>query len=72
MRLLLIPLFAALAFPNVLHSSHLDNQKELVVTSESTKESIELAKYLKTNGVIKYPAGGCMRGTQEITYIFNH
>ena len=59
MRLLLIPLFAALAFPNVLHSSHLDNQKELVVTSESTKESIELAKYLKTNGVIKYSAYWC-------------
>ena len=44
---------------NVVHSSHLYNHKELIVTSESTKESIELAKYLKENGVVKYSAYWC-------------
>ncbi len=59
MKRLLILLFAALALPNTLHSSHLENQKKLIVTSESTKESIKLAKYLKINGVIKYSAYWC-------------
>jgi len=44
MKRLLISLLAFLTLPNVVHSSHLYNQKELIVTSESTKESIELAK----------------------------
>ena len=56
MKRLLIPLLAFLSFPNVVHSSHLSNQRELIVTSESTNESIELAKYLKENGVVKYSA----------------
>tara|TARA_B100000945_G_scaffold193032_1_gene154942 strand:- start:381 stop:770 length:390 start_codon:yes stop_codon:yes gene_type:complete len=59
MKRLLIPLLAFLTFPNVVHSSHLNNQRELIVTSESTKESIELAKYLKDNGVVKYSAYWC-------------
>ena len=59
MKHLLIPLFAVLALPNAVHCSHLHNQKELIVTSESTKESIELAKYLKDNGVVKYSAYWC-------------
>ena len=56
MKRLLISLFAFITLPNVVHSSHLYNQKELIVTSESTKESIELAKYLNDNGVVKYSA----------------
>ena len=59
MKRLLIPLFAFLALPTAINSSHLNNQKELVVTSESTKESIEFAKYLKENGVVKYSAYWC-------------
>ena len=59
MKRLLIPLLAFLALPNAIHSSHLNNQKELIVASESTKESIELAKYLNENGVVKYSAYGC-------------
>jgi len=59
MKLLLIPLFAVLSLQNTAHSSHLTNQNELIVTSESTKESIALAKYLKNNGVIKYSAYWC-------------
>ena len=59
MKLLLIWIFAVLSLPNAIHSSHLYNQKELVVTSESTKESIELAKYLNDNGVVKYSAYWC-------------
>ena len=55
MKRLLIPLFL-LTLPSVVHSSHINNQRELIVTSESTKESIELAKYLKNNGVVKYSA----------------
>ena len=59
MKHLLIPLFAVLAIPNAVYCSHLHNQKELIVTSESTKESIEFAKYLKDNGVVKYSAYWC-------------
>ena len=59
MKLLLIPLFAVLSLQNTAHSSHLTNQNELIVTSQSTKESIALAKYLKNNGVIKYSAYWC-------------
>ena len=59
MKLLLIPLFAFLTLPNAVLSDHLYNQKELIVSSESTKESIELAKYLNDKGVIKYSAYWC-------------
>ena len=59
MKRLLIPLLAFLTLPNVSHSSHFYNQKELIVTSESTKESIELAKYLNYKGVVKYSAYWC-------------
>ena len=59
MKRLLIPLLAFLTLPNAVHSSHLYNQKELIVTSESTEESIKLAKYLKDNGVVKYSAYWC-------------
>ena len=48
-----------LTIPNVLHSNHLYKQRELIVTSESTKESIEFAKCLKDNGVVKYSAYWC-------------
>ena len=59
MKRLLFPLLALLTSPNVVHSSHLDDQKKLIVSSESTKESIELAKYLNDNGVVKYSAYWC-------------
>ena len=59
MKRLLIQLLAFITLPNFIHSSHLYNQKKLIVTSESTKESIELAKYLKDNGVVKYSAYWC-------------
>ena len=55
----LIVLLAFLALPNVLNSSHLYNQKQLIVTSESSIESIKFAKYLKDKGVIKYSAYWC-------------
>ncbi len=54
-----MPLLASLTLPSVMHSSHLNNQRELIVTSESTRESIELAKYLKDNGGVKYSAYWC-------------
>ena len=59
MKRLLIPLFAFLTLPNAVLSNHLYNQRELIVTSESTKESIELAKYLNEKGVVKYSAYWC-------------
>ena len=59
MKRFLIPLFVALAFPTALNSSHLKNQKKFIVTSESTKESIEFAKFLKNNGIVKYSAYWC-------------
>ena len=34
-------------------------QRELIVSSESTKETIKFAKYLKDIGVIKYSAYWC-------------
>ena len=59
MKGFLIQLIAILALPSAVSSSHLNNQKELIVTSESTKESIEFAKYLYENGVVKYSAYWC-------------
>ena len=59
MKHLLIPLLVFLPFSNVVNSSHFNNQRELIVTSESTRESIKLAKYLKDKGVVKYSAYWC-------------
>jgi hypothetical protein len=59
MNLILIQLFAVLALPTAVNSSHLNNQKELIVTSESTIESIAFAKFLSENGVVKYSAYWC-------------
>ena len=59
MKRLLFPLLVLITLPSVVNSSHLNNQRELIVTSDSTMESIELAKYLKNNGVVKYSAYWC-------------
>ena len=59
MKYLLILLFVILSSPNALFSSHLYIPRELKVTSESTKETIKFAKYLKDSGVIKYSAYWC-------------
>ena len=59
MKRLLIAIFSLLTLPNAVNTSHLNNQKELIVTSESTKESIDFAKYLKDYGVVKYSAYWC-------------
>jgi hypothetical protein len=59
MKRLLILLLAFLTLPNATISNHLYNQRELIVTSESTKKSIELAKYLNDKGVVKYSAYWC-------------
>ena len=59
MKRSLILLFVILTSPNALFSSHLYIPRELKVTSESTKETIKFAKYLKDSGVIKYSAYWC-------------
>ena len=59
MKRLLIPLLFLFTLPSVLYGFHLNDQKELTVTSESTRQSIELAKYLNDNGVVKYSAYWC-------------
>ena len=65
MKLLFIPLIAFLSLQNNVYGSHLSNQKELKVTSESTSESISFAKYLKNKGVIKYSAYWCPNCLQQ-------
>ena len=59
MKRLLLPLLTALVFSTPVNGEHLKGPKELTVTSESTKESIALAKYLKNKGVVKYSAYWC-------------
>ena len=59
MKRLLFPLLTALLLPTAVNGEHLKGPKELIVTSESTKKSIALAKYLKDNGVVKYSAYWC-------------
>ena len=59
MKRLLILLLVILTSPNALFSSHLYSPRELIVTSESTNETIKFAKYLKDSGVIKYSAYWC-------------
>ena len=59
MKRLITSLFAVLALPATVNSSHLNNQRELIVTSKSSKESIAFAKYLKDNDVVKYSAYWC-------------
>ena len=54
MKRLLIPLLVLLILQSVVNSSHLNNHRELTVTSESTWELIELVKYPKDKGVVKY------------------
>ena len=59
MKLLIITLFTLLALPSDINSSHLYNQNEIIISWESTKESISFAKYHKENGVVKYSAYWC-------------
>ncbi len=59
MKRLLISLLTLLTLPSAVNSTHLYYRKELIVTSESTEESIELAKYLNDIGVVKYSAYWC-------------
>ncbi len=59
MKRLLIPLLVLLTLPSVVNCSHLNNQRELLITLEGTKESIELANYLIDNGIVKYSAYWC-------------
>jgi len=54
MKRLLISLLTLLILPNVVLNFNLYNQKMLIVSSESTKESIELAKYLNHHGWVKH------------------
>ena len=59
MKRLFISLFTVLALPTTVYSTHVNNEKKLIVTSESSKETVSLAKYLKDNGVVKYSAYWC-------------
>ena len=55
----LFPLIAAISFPLSVNSEHLNTKKEIIVSTESTKESVSLAKYLTDKGVVKYSAYWC-------------
>ena len=59
MNRLLIQLLTVLALPTALISSHITTQNELIVNSESSKESINFAKFLSEKGVVKYSAYWC-------------
>ena len=59
MKRFLLLLLAALALPISVNSNHLNTNKELIVSTESTKESIKLAKHLTNKGVVKYSAYWC-------------
>ena len=59
MKRFLLPLLAAIVLPIEVNSEHLNTQKEIIVSTESTKDSVELAKYLKNKGVVKYSAYWC-------------
>ena len=71
MKRLLLPLLAAFAIPTVVNGKHLKGLKELIVSSESTKESIALAKYLKDSGVVKYSAYWCPNCLDQIELMAN-
>ena len=59
MKRFFVPFLALLLIPSVIKSGHLHNKKELFIKTESTENSISLAKYLTDNGVIKYSAYWC-------------
>ncbi len=55
MKRLLIPLLVLLTVPSVVHSSHLNNHRELIVTSKSRRDNL-VGKIPKYNCVVKYSA----------------
>ncbi len=59
MKIFLRLLLVTFALPISVNSDHLSNQKELIINSESTKESIKIAKHLTDKGVVKYSAYWC-------------
>ena len=59
MKGILISLLASFALPTAVNCDHLIGNKEFIVRTESTKESIALAKHLKDKGVVKYSAYWC-------------
>ena len=69
MKHLLIQLLVFITLPSVVQSSHLYNRRELLVTSESTRKSIELAKYLNDNGVVKYSAYWYPNALSKVNYL---
>ena len=69
MKRLLIPLLVLLTLPSAVRRSHLNYQRELIVTSESTRESIELAKYLKDNRAVNYSAYWCPNSLIKVNYL---
>tara|TARA_B100000524_G_C23471585_1_gene306318 strand:+ start:62 stop:451 length:390 start_codon:yes stop_codon:yes gene_type:complete len=59
MKRFLLPFISFILYPSILNSGPLDSKKELLITNESTKQSIALAKHLREKGVIKYSAYWC-------------
>ena len=69
MKRLLIFLLGFLTLPNAVNSYQLYIQKELIVISESTRESIKLAKYLNDNSVVKYAAYWSPNCLNKVNYL---
>ena len=59
MKSFLIPFIALLVIPFQAGSEHLKDKKKLVITTQSAKESISLAKHLTKKGIVKYSAYWC-------------
>ena len=57
-RFLLITI-GSLLIPFFANGEHLSDQKELIITTESSRYSISLAKHLTKKGVVKYSAYWC-------------
>mgnify|MGYP001180123688 CR=1 FL=1 len=71
MKRLLLLVLAALAIPTVVNGEHLSVPKELKVISESTKESIALAKSI--NNCLCTGSTAELKNTNEfITIHFHH
>ena len=59
MKKFILLLIGIIFFPTLVNSEHLYEKKEIIINTKSTKESINLARFLSNKGVVKYSAYWC-------------
>ena len=59
MKKFILLLIGLISLPTLVNAEHLYEEKEIIVNTKSTKESIKLARYLSNQGVVKYSAYWC-------------